>query len=368
MNTVPLVDLAAQWRSVGPAVRAAMDEVHAATSYTMGPQLGRFEEDFARYLGVERVLGVADGTRALALILEGLGIGKGDEVVVPAMTFIATAEAVAMVGAWPVLADVELDTGLLSPAAAAAAIGPRTRAIIAVHLYGQPADLDALKALSDGHGLALIEDACQAHGAYFGGRRVGGHGVASAFSFYPSKNLGAYGDGGAVATADASLAASIASLRDHGTSSKYVHERLAGTYRLDTLQAAALAVKLPHLDGWNQARAEHAARYQKLLGSIAGLALPAERPGRTHVWHLYTVRSPRRDALLAALKAEGIGAGIHYPIPLHLQPALAHLGLAAGGFPAAEEIAGTTLSLPLYPELPAGTPERVAAVLTRFRD
>jgi dTDP-4-amino-4,6-dideoxygalactose transaminase len=361
--TIPFVDLRAQWDEVGDEVRSSFEQVHAATSYILGPQLEAFERDFADYLGVRHAIGTASGTDALALALQALGVGPGDEVLVPAMTFIATAEAVALCGARPVLVDVDPATGLVLPEAVEAAAGPRTAALLAVHLYGQPADLEILESITQRLGIALVEDACQAHGARYGQRRVGGFGQAAAFSFYPSKNLGAYGDGGCVTSNDQQVAARVRSLRDHGTSSKYVHQRLSGTVRLDTLQAAALTVKLPRLDGWNQARVEHAERYGQALAGLKGLELPVHSPGRSHVWHLYTVRLDQRDAVREALSSRGIASGIHYPIALHQQPALAELGQGEGSMPGAERIAATTLSLPMYPELKEEAPARVAAAL-----
>jgi len=283
-------------------------------------------------------------------------------VITTPFTFIATAEAISAVGATPVFADIDPATYNLDPAAVEAAITPATRALLPVHLYGQPADMPALAAIAQRRGLALVEDAAQAHGAEIGGRRVGSLGHAACFSFYPGKNLGAYGDGGAVTTDDEALAVRLRKLRDHGRVSKYVHDELGYGHRLDALQAAILGAKLPHLDAANGARRRLAARYRELLAGT-DLVLPATPAGMEPVWHLFVVRSPRRDELVASLKGQGIEAGIHYPLPLHLQPAYQGLGLGAGSFPVAEAASQQVLSLPLFPELTDQQQERVAAVL-----
>jgi dTDP-4-amino-4,6-dideoxygalactose transaminase len=283
-------------------------------------------------------------------------------VITTPFTFIATAEAISATGATPVFADIDPTTYNLDLAAVEAAITPRTRALLPVHLYGQPADMDALASIAKSHGLALIEDAAQAHGAQIDGRRVGSLGHAACFSFYPGKNLGAYGDGGAVTTDDETLAAQLRKLRDHGRVSKYVHDELGYGHRLDALQAAILGAKLPHLDGANAARRRLAARYNELLAD-ADLTLPVVPEGVNPVWHLYVVRTPRRDDVLASLKTQGIEAGIHYPLPLHLQPAYRGLGLGPGSFPVAEAAAQQVLSLPLFPEMTDEQQERVAVAL-----
>lgn len=361
-STIPLVDLKAQYAALRPDIDAAIARVIANTSFIMGSEVAAFEEAFAGWCQARHAVGVSSGTAAIELALRALGVGPGDQVITTPFTFIATAEAISAVGATPVFADIDPVTYNLDPAAVEAAITPATRALLPVHLYGQPADMPALAAIAQRRGLALIEDAAQAHGAQIGGRRVGSLGHAACFSFYPGKNLGAYGDGGAVTTDDEALAAKLRKLRDHGRVSKYVHDELGYGHRLDALQAAILGAKLPHLDAANTARRRLAARYQELLAG-ADLVLPAVPTGVEPVWHLYVVRSPRRDELVASLKAQGIEAGIHYPLPLHLQPAYRHLGLGPGSFPVAEAASQQVLSLPLFPEMTDQQQERVAGAL-----
>jgi dTDP-4-amino-4,6-dideoxygalactose transaminase len=319
-STIPLVDLQAQYTALRADIDAAIARVIANSSFIMGPEVRAFEETFAAWCQARYAVGVSSGTAAIELTLRALGVGPGDEVITTPFTFIATAEAISATGATPVFADIDPATYNLDPAAVEAAITPRTRALLPVHLYGQPADMPALAAIAEQHGLLLIEDAAQAHGAEIGGKRVGSLGHPACFSFYPGKNLGAYGDGGAVTTDDEALAARLRKLRDHGRVSKYVHDELGYGHRLDALQAAILAAKLPHLDAANAARRRLAARYDELLAD-ADLILPFVPEGVTPVWHLYVVRTPRRDDVLASLKTQGIEAGIHYPLPLHLQPA-----------------------------------------------
>ncbi len=359
---IPLVDLKAQYAALHADIDAAIARVIANTSFIMGPEVRAFEEAFAAYCQTRYAVGISSGTAAIELTLRALGVGPGDQVITTPFTFIATAEAISAVGATPVFADIDPATYNLDPAAVEAAITPATRALLPVHLYGQPADMPALAAIAQRRGLALIEDAAQAHGAEIDGRRVGSLGHAACFSFYPGKNLGAYGDGGAVTTDDEALAAKLRKLRDHGRVSKYVHDELGYGHRLDALQAAILGAKLPHLDAANGARRRLAARYRELLAGT-DLVLPATPAGMEPVWHLFVVRSPRRDELVASLKGQGIEAGIHYPLPLHLQPAYQGLGLGAGSFPVAEAASQQVLSLPLFPELTDQQQERVAAVL-----
>ncbi len=333
----------------------------------MGPEVRAFEEAFAIWCQARHAIGISSGTAAIELTLRALGIGSGDEVITTPFTFIATAEAISATGATPVFADIDPATYNLNPAAVEAAITPRTRALLPVHLYGQPANMPALAAIAQRHGLALIEDAAQAHGAEIDGRRVGSLGHAACFSFYPGKNLGAYGDGGAVTTGDEALAGRLRKLRDHGRVSKYVHDEIGYGHRLDALQAAILAAKLPHLDAANAARRRLAARYGELLAG-SELVLPHVPQGVTPVWHLYVVRTARRDEVLAGLKAQGIEAGIHYPLPLHLQPAYRSLGLGSGAFPVAEAASQQVLSLPLFPEMTDAQQERVVAALVESID
>ncbi|MCS6844628.1 MAG: DegT/DnrJ/EryC1/StrS family aminotransferase [Caldilineales bacterium] len=362
LSPIPLVDLKAQYAALKPEIDAAIARVIANASFILGPEVRAFEAAFAAYCQAEHAVGVSSGTAALELTLRALGIGPGDEVITTPFTFIATAEAISAVGATPVFADIDPATYNLDPAAVEAAVTPRTRAILPVHLYGQPADMDGLAAVARRHGLRLIEDAAQAHGAEHRGRRVGSLADAACFSFFPGKNLGCYGDGGAVVTNDAALADRVRRLRDHGRTSKYVHEEVGFGHRLDALQAAILSAKLPHLDAANAARRRLAARYSQLLADT-DLALPSAPAHVTPVFHLYVVRTPRRDQVLAHLQQRGIGAGVHYPLPLHLQPAYRFLGHQPGQFPVAEAAAGQVLSLPLFPEMTEEQQDRVVSAL-----
>lgn len=361
-SPVPFVDLGAQRVSLDGELERACARVLARGDYILGADVAAFEQEFARYCGVEHAIGVDSGTAALELALRAYGVGPGDEVITAANTFVATTFAIAHTGARVVLVDVDPDTHLLDPDAVATAITPRSRAIVPVHLYGQCADMDAIGALAKKHGLVVIEDAAQAHGARYRGRPAGSLGDAAAFSFYPAKNLGAAGDGGIVVTGDAAIAERIQLLRNYGQREKYRSEFLGHNHRLDTLQAAVLRVKLPHLDAWNQARRMHAAHYHQALDG-----LPVTRPfghsDNEHVWHLYVIRTRERDRVRARLDDEGVSTGIHYPIPIHLQPAHADLGYRLGDFPVTERNAEEILSLPMYPELPEGSPERVAQAL-----
>ncbi len=364
-SAIPLVDLKAQYAAIREAVDGAVQAVLDSTNFIMGPEVKAFEGAFAAWCGVGHCAGVASGTAALDLVLRSLGAGPGDEVITVAHTFIATAEAISAVGARPVFVDIDPLTYTMDPAALAAAITPQTRAILPVHIYGQPADMDAIGAIARRHGLPVVEDAAQAHGATWNGVRAGGLGTAACFSFYPGKNLGAYGDAGAVTSADAELAAQVRLLRNHGRRSKYLHEVKGYGERIDTLQAAILHAKLPYLDGWTAARRRLAARYTALLAEF-DLTLPHVAPQAESAWHLYVVRTPQRDALLDHLQAHGVGAGVHYPVPLHLQPAYAELGYRRGQLPVSEEVADTCLSLPLYPEMSEAQQDRVVAVIAEF--
>ena len=358
---VPFLDLHGVHAALRDPLNQAWSAVLGHGRFINGPEVAAFEGAFAEYCEAEHCVGVANGTDALELILAGLGIGPGDEVLVPTNTFVATAEAVVTVGATPRFVDVLPDTLLIDPDAAAAAIGPRTAAIMAVHLFGQMTDMPALSALASKHGLALIEDAAQAHGARFAGRRAGGGGVAAGFSFYPGKNLGALGDGGAVVSNDAALVGRIRQLADHGRSQtdRYGHEVVGRNSRLDTLQAAALHVKLPVLDEANRARAAAVAQYRK---SLPAWCVPVGvHPHADPVYHLAVVQVPDRAATARALDAAGIGWGIHYPVPCHLQPAFARYALEP--LPVAEAAADHILSLPLSPTLTNEQVERVSRVL-----
>jgi dTDP-4-amino-4,6-dideoxygalactose transaminase len=362
---IPLVDLKAQHRAIGDEIDAAMDRVIQQTSFIMGPDVGAFEAEFARFCGAEQCVGVSSGTAALELALRASGVGPGDEVITVAHTFIATAEAISAVGATPVFVDIDPRTYNMDPDALAAAITPATRAVIPVHIYGQPADMSRIVAAAKAHGLTVIEDAAQAHGATWRGRRTGTLADAACFSFYPGKNLGAYGDAGAVTTNAQTLADQIRLLRNHGRREKYLHEQRGFGERLDTLQAAILRAKLAHLEEWTASRRRLAARYSELLAGEE-LILPAVHPDADPAWHLYVIRTPRRDAMLAWLRDAGIGAGVHYPVPLHLQPAYADLGYSRGQLPVTEQVADTCLSLPLYPEMTGAQQNRVVDAVKAF--
>ncbi len=329
------------------------------TSFILGKEVLDFEHAFAAYVGARGAVGIASGTAALQLSLLALGIGPGDEVITTAHTFIATAEAISLTGAKPVFVDIDERTYNIDPALVEAAITPRTKAIIPVHLYGQPVVLAALSDIAESHHVWLIEDAAQAHGAEIDGQRCGAIGHLACFSFYPGKNLGAYGDAGAVTSNDESLLATVRLLRDHGRTTKYEHQEIGYGGRLDALQAAVLNAKLPHLDDWTEARRSHARAYSEMLAG-SDLVTPYESPNGRHVYHLYVIRSPKRDRLLEHLKAKGIQAGIHYPIPLHRQPAYLKQGYDKVSLPVTEQAAGEVLSLPMYPELTSEQLVRVA--------
>lgn len=348
--SVPFVDLKAQYQTIKSEIDAAIASVIENTNFILGPQVAAFEEAFAEYVGGTFCVGVNSGTAALQLALMACGIGQGDEVIVPSFTFFATAETVSVLGAVPVFVDVDPVSYTITAAGIEKAITPRTRAIIPVHLYGQAADLDPIRALADKHNLHVIEDAAQAHGAEYKGRRVGGLSTAGCFSFYPSKNLGAYGEAGAIVTNDEDLARQLRLLRQHGQTSKYAHTIVGYNFRLEEIQAAVLNVKLAHLDKWNNGRRERAARYNELL-SETELVLPREMEYARHVYHVYTVQSDNRDELQNRLTAKGIQTGVHYPIPIHLQPAYAWLGYNAGDLPVTERLCERVLSLPLFAEL-----------------
>jgi dTDP-4-amino-4,6-dideoxygalactose transaminase len=350
--TIRLVDLERQYRSIKEEIDAAILGVVESTAYVLGPEVEMFEEEFASYCESRDCVGVASGTAAIHLILQALGVGRGDEVIVPANTFISSVLPVLHLGARPVFVDCNCETATIDVEETALAISDRTKAIIAVHLYGHPADMDPLLGVSERQGVTLVEDACQAHGARYKGRRVGGLGAAAAFSFYPGKNLGAYGDGGAVTTNDDDLAQRIRLLRDLGQESKYRHVMLGWNERLDSVQAAILRVKLRHLDDWNELRRQHADSYARELAD-AGLKLPEAAPWAEHVWHLYVVRSVHRDELANALRNAGFEVGFHYPMPLHHQPALREWGCDSRTFAATEEWSRQVLSLPMFAELEA---------------
>jgi len=349
---VPFVDLGEQQRSLAAELEPLLRGLLERTDWVLGADVERFEREFAGYCGAAHAIGTDCGLSALELLLRAYGIGPGDEVVTAANTFVATVLAISHAGATPVLADVDPRTYTLDPAALGRAITPRTRAVIPVHLYGQPADMDAIGALADRHGLVVIEDACQAHGARYKGERAGALGHAAAFSFYPGKNLGALGDGGIAVTSDAAVAESLRELRNYGQREKYDHVVKGFNRRLDTLQAAALRIKLRRLEQWNEQRRRNAALYDELLAG-SGAVTPWTAPYAEHVWHLCVIRCPDRDTLRERLAERGIDTGIHYPVPVHLQRAYRDLGYGPGDFPVTEACAREIVSLPMYPELGA---------------
>ncbi|HLL72137.1 MAG TPA: DegT/DnrJ/EryC1/StrS family aminotransferase [Pyrinomonadaceae bacterium] len=364
---VPFVDLQAQYRAIKREVDEAIARVVESAAFILGREVEAFESAFAEYLGARFCVGVSNGTAAIQLAVMACGVREGDEVIVPANTFFATAEAVSTAGAVPVFVDADPVSYTIDVNRIEAAITPRTRAIMPVHLYGQPADLDTIFDIAARHNLAVIEDAAQAHGTHYKGRRVGARGRANCFSFYPGKNLGAYGEGGAVVTDDAEVARRVRLLRDHGSEQKYRHEIIGYNFRLEGLQGAVLNVKLKHLDNWNALRRQHAARYGELLAfaqTSGALALPEELPYARHIYHLYVVQLGARDELQKHLAAAGVQTGIHYPVPVHLQPAYRALGKRAGDFPEAERQAARVLSLPMFPEL---TDEQIAHVAEAIR-
>ncbi len=365
--SVPMVDLKAQYARIRAEVDAAVARVLESTQFIKGEECTLLEQEFAAYCGAGHACGVANGTDALILALRAYGVGAGDEVVTVANTFIATGEAILLNGAKPVFVDVDPDTFTLDPSVLEKAITPKTRVILPVHLYGHPADMEPILAVAKRHGLPVLEDAAQAHGAEIDGRRAGNLGHAACFSFYPGKNLGAYGDAGMVISNDKEFLVRVRQIANHGGgSNKYDNVVLGTNSRLDTLQAAILRVKLRHLDTWNRERQERAVAYSAALSGIPGLMLPRERQGARSAWHLYTVRTPDRDALASRLKEKGISTAIHYPRPIHLQPAMAPAGGRSGDLPVSERLSREVLSLPLYPELPLSALTAIAAEVRSF--
>lgn len=359
---IPLVDLKAQHAAVGEEVRAAVERVMADTDFILGHDVAAFEAEYAAFCEAEHAVGLDSGMSALELGMRAMGIGPGDEVITPAHSFIASSSAISFTGAEPVWVDVDPATYNIDPKLVERAITSRTKAIMAVHLYGQPADMAAIQEVAQLHGLPVIEDACQSHGARYQGRRTGSMGAFAAFSFYPSKNLGAYGDAGILTTNDAALADKVRMMRNYGQRAKYDHVFLAWNRRMDTMQAAILRVKLPHLDAWNASRRRIADRYVSLLHD-APLELPHVGPGLEHVYHLFVVQVAERDRVLADLTAQGVGAGIHYPVPIHLQEAYRHREVGRGAFPLTEAAARRVLSLPMYPEMTDADADAVARAL-----
>ncbi len=361
---VPLVDLQAQYAGISAEVHEAIRTVLERGDFVLGAAVAEFEKNFSAYCRAKFAVGVGSGLDALTLTLKGFGIGPGDEVITAANTFVATTLAIVQAGAKPVLADCDLESGNIDVRKIEEKITPKTKAILPVHLYGQPADMDPILDMARRHGLKVIEDACQAHGAEYKGRRCGSLGDAGCFSFYPGKNLGAYGDGGCVVTNDPELTERLQMLRNYGSKVKYHHELQGTNSRLDTLQAAILNVKLKYLDGWNQKRREAAQTYKKILSGVSNIVLPAVMPYASHIFHLFVIRIPERDRVLKELQTRKIGAGIHYPIPVHQMDCHRDLGYSAGAFPVSEKLAKEILSLPIYPEI---SQERIRFVCDGLR-
>ncbi len=365
METVPFLDIKAQNRSLQDELRGAFYRIMDSASFILGDGVAQFEQDFASYCGTSECVGLNNGTTALHLALAALGIGPGDEVITTPQTWISTSWAISYVGATPVFVDVDPTTFTLDAKLAERAITPNTKALLPVHLFGQAADVSAVKMLADEHGIYLIQDAAQAHGAEFDGRRVGSFGRIGCFSFYPGKNLGCFGEGGAIVTDDYDLARRIRRLRDHAQDGRHHHVEIGYNARMEGLQGAVLSVKLPKLNEWNDRRRQHAETYRQLLSGIDGLELPEAPLPEAHVWHLYVVlvRGINRNEFRSRLEQMGIATGVHYPTPVPFQPAYGHLGYRPGSFPIAEDAMSHCVSLPMYPELTAEHLERVASAV-----
>ncbi len=357
--TIPFLTLARQVAGLRAELASALEAVVDSQGFANGPAVAAFEQELARYLGVREVVAVNNGTSALHAALVAAGVGPGDEVITVAHTWISTAWAVSYVGAKPVFVDVDPATCGIDAGWIEKALGPRTRAILPVHLYGHPVDLDPVLELAARHGIPVIEDCAQSIGARYKGRMTGGFGLVNATSFYPGKNLGAFGEAGAVLTDDAGIAARVRRLRDHAQDGRHNHVELGFNWRMDGFQGAVLSVKLQHLERWNARRAEIARFYLTGLAGLAGLTLPRPQPWAEPIWHIFPVYHERRDALRAALDERGVETSVHYPRPVHLQPAYAHLGLGPGAFPVSEQLARSEISLPMFPELTDGEAERV---------
>jgi dTDP-4-amino-4,6-dideoxygalactose transaminase len=368
-RAVPFVDLRAQLARIRPEIDETVARVLSSCAFVGGEEVAGLEREFAALCGTAEACAVANGTDALHLALRAYGVGPGDEVLTVANTFIATGEAVLLAGAMPVFVDVDPATHTMDPARLEAAITSRTKVILPVHLYGHPADMTAIGEVAGRHGLPVLEDAAQAHGAEWRGRRAGSLGHAACFSFYPTKNLGAFGDAGMVTSSDAAFLARVRQLANHGAGKhRYDNVVLGTNSRMDALQAAILRVKLRHLEHWNAERRERAAAYSRALEGTPGVVCPCEREGARSAWHLYTVRAPERDALAAHLQTRGIGTAVHYPRPIHLQPAMAAAGGRPGDLPVSERLSRDVLCLPLYPELSLADLERVAGEVKAFME
>jgi len=368
MKNIPLVDLRGQYAPLQDEIKEAIGNVLDGMNLFLGENVFQLERGFAEFCNAGHAVGVGSGTDALYLGLRALGVGPGDEVITVPNTFIATVAAINMAGAKPVFVDIDPDTYLMDTSKIEAAITEQTKVLLPVHLYGQPVAMDKVRALATEHGLGVLEDACQAHGAEYRGARTGTLGDAAAFSFYYSKNLGAYGEGGIAVTNSPDIASQLQLLRNHGSSTRYYHSVLGMNSRLDEIQAAVLRIKLRHLEQWNDARRALAAEYNRRLAVLPGVVTPAEAPDAKHVYHLYVIRVQERDELLGWLKEHGVNAGIHYPVPIHLQEACSDLGYGAGDFPVAEKVANEIISLPIYPELTVEDVEYVCQTIGDFFD
>ena len=362
---IPFVDLKSQYLSIKPEIDAAVIGVLESTQFVLGSAVAAFEQTFATYCRAEQAVGVNTGTSALHLALLAAGIGRGDEVITTPFTFVATVSAIDYTGARPVFVDIDPASFTIDPAKIEAAITPRTKAILPVHLYGRPADMDPILEIAQRHNLVVIEDAAQAHGAEYKGRRVGSIGDMACFSFYPGKNLGAYGEGGAVTTSNPEYVRKLRMLRDWGAERRYYHDLKGFNYRLEGIQGAVLGVKMKYIEGWTEARRTHAVRYNELLAGSA-YELPTAPVDQRHVYHIYAIRHPERDALQSFLHDRGVSTGIHYPIPVHLQRSFAELSHKAGDFPHSERAAAEVLSLPMYPELQSQQQDQVVAALLEW--
>jgi len=374
---VPFLDLKVQYKSIETEVLPMITEAMSNAAFIGGPQVTGFESEFAQFCDSKYCAGVNSGTDALRFALMAVGVGPGHEVITVPNTFIATSEAISQVGAKPVFVDVDPITYNMAPgkledylkkrlSPSASNLTPRPKAVLPVHLYGQPADMDAVLEIAEKHNLSVVEDACQAHGALYKGRKAGSMGSVGCFSFYPGKNLGAYGEGGAAVTQDEALANKIRMIRDHGQAQKYFHDMEGYNGRLDAIQAGVLRIKLKRLEGWNQARRKNAAYYDRLLSGVEGITLPKEADYARHVYHLYVILVDNRDSLQKYLSEKGIGTGLHYPQPLHLQKAYTHLGYKEGTFPVTENAAKRLLSLPMFPELSKEQIEYVVECIKEF--
>ncbi|MEN6321046.1 MAG: DegT/DnrJ/EryC1/StrS family aminotransferase [Syntrophaceae bacterium] len=361
---VPFLDLKAQYKTIKDEIHSAISEVMENTAFAGGPFVAKFENEFTSFCNCKHAIGVGNGTDALWLSLIALGVGSGDEVITVPNTFIATAEAITYCGAQPVFVDVDEKTYNMNPSLLEAAITPRTKAIIPVHIFGQPADMDPIMAIAKARGLFVVEDACQAHGAEYKGRKAGSMGNTGCFSFYPGKNLGAYGEAGAVVTNDDSLADKMRVFRDHGQAKKYYHSMIGWNARMDGIQGAVLGVKLKYLLDWNEARRKRAQEYNTMLSPLSDVIKPYAADYAKHVYHIYAIRVKERDRVMKFLSDKGISCGIHYPVPIHLQDAYSFLGLGQGSFPVAEKCASEFLSLPMYAEL---TSDQIAYVVETLK-